>query len=75
MPSHSEANVAAAPLVDTVPEQNYDIITLPDASNNVQNFNEPRVSSRGRMKKLSRRLKDRIESGFSHDWIAFQSTF
>ena len=53
MPSHSEANDSAAPPINTVPEQNYDVSTPPDALNK-QILNEPRVISRRKMKKLSK---------------------
>ena len=55
MPSQSDANDSATILIDTGPEQNYDVVTPPNASNNVQFINETGVSFRGRMQKLSRR--------------------
>ena len=41
MQSYSEANDFTAPSIDTVPEQNYDVVTQPGASNNVQIFKMP----------------------------------
>ena len=49
MLSHSKANDSAVPLINQVSEQNYDIVTPPDAFNDVKSVGEPRVSSEVRM--------------------------
>ena len=73
--SHSKVNDSNMHLIDTVSEQDYDVTTPTDIFNNMQIFDGPGVSSRGTMQKMSKKLKDSIKSGFSHDWIAFQSSF
>ena len=57
VPSHGEANDSITPPTDTVSEQVYDVITPAGISNNMQMLNGPRVSSRGRMQKLSRKCQ------------------
>ena len=75
MQSHSKATDSVIPPYNTVPEQTNDVITPTDTSNNMHRFDKSRVSCRGRMSTLFRRLMNSIESGFNHDCIAFQSTF
>ena len=47
--SHSVANDSVMPSTKTIPDKTYDVVTLPDTSNNVQIFDEFEVSSRGRI--------------------------
>ena len=67
--SHGETVISITPPTDTDFEQGYDVFNPPDISNNAQVFDGPRVSSRGRMQKLSRKLMNSIKNGFNNDWI------
>ena len=44
MPSYSKASDSAAPQINSVSEPNFDVITPTGTSNDVQSFDEPRVS-------------------------------
>ena len=49
MPFHGEANDSATCQTNTAPKQTYNVVTLPDTTNNMHIFDESKVSSRGRM--------------------------